>query len=477
MSQSVIVNDVRRAVPHASQVHRPKATLPDWPQGWSMECLPMASRHSSPRLYAIFGFIVLGLIGIARPAYCVTVSVSASMSANGQDLEATVTGSGSCGLINLYAIVDGPVGTDGYFMQCTGGCTAPYSLGMACLALGEHTINVMARGLVPDANGCGVPSEATSSATFTIARSGSLSVIPSHTQGVNAWADYDATLFACTGHESVDFVSMGTDKGSAQLLTYDVFSNAVNRTNRGMFLGDVSAVDVVESHLYACNELQDQTAVAVKDNECDSCPDPSHVGKPIKVTNGNMRDADGEPLPAGPFPFRRTYDSSRSTESRLFGKGWSSPLDAYLITEPNPKGVLWVVVATPDGNRRVFAGSGTTFVQKAPLGQNPASFTYDSATALYALREYGADLVTYYRASDGRIAKMRSLSTGRELRVTYTAGVPSHVDDSWGNWGWTITAPGSLITSIAVDGHPVVWNYSYDGNSNLTSVDLNGTTC
>src|SRR5260221_79948 len=394
MSQSVIVNDVRRAVPHASQVHRPKATLPDWPQGWSMECLPMASRHSSPRLYAIFGFIVLGLIGIARPAYCVTVSVSASMSANGQDLEATVTGSGSCGLINLYAIVDGPVGTDGYFMQCTGGCTAPYSLGMACLALGEHTINVMARGLVPDANGCGVPSEATSSATFTIARSGSLPVIPSHTQGVNAWADYHATLFACTGHESVDFVSMGTDKGSAQLLTYDVFSNAVNRTNRGMFLGDVSAVDVVESHLYACNELQDQTAVAVKDNECDSCPDPSHVGKPIKVTNGNMRDADGEPLPAGPFPFRRTYDSSRSTESRLVGQGWSYSYDGTSnLTSVDLNGTTWrtytyagALSAAYDaaGNlleSHTYNGSGLAITSVGPGGDDVSSVGYAFGTS------------------------------------------------------------------------------------------------
>ncbi len=336
----------------------------------------------SSRTFAIFGLVMVGLIGIAQPAYCVTVSVSASLTADGLDLVATVTAGGSCGTINLYAAVDAPVDTNGFFHQCPGACTVQYGQGMSCTALGQHTINVMARGYDTDANGCNVPTQATSSTTFTVTRSGSLSVVP-HWQGVNVFADYIATLFACSGQDSVDFFKMGTDKNGPGLITYDVKTNGVHWTNT-IFQGDLGSTDAVHAHLYGCGELQDSTTFLCKDNECDSCPDPSGQADPIKITNGNMRETDGEPLPAGPFTMRRTYDSSRSTEARFFGKGWSSPLDAYMVSETDAKGVVWVAVATPDGNRRVFAGSNAGFVQKAPLGQNPATFTYDSSTSLYA---------------------------------------------------------------------------------------------
>src|SRR5260221_8397719 len=71
----------------------------------------------SSRTFAIFGLVMVGLIGIAQPAYCVTVSVSASLTADGLDLVATVTAGGSCGTINLYAAVDAPVDTKDFFQQ------------------------------------------------------------------------------------------------------------------------------------------------------------------------------------------------------------------------------------------------------------------------------------------------------------------------------------------------------------------------
>ena len=445
------------------------------------------SRRKARRTSAVFVFAILALLGIAQPGYCVSASVSAAMSADGLSVAVTVTGGGSCGISNFYIGIDAPAGSGGLFGSCEGTCTRPFGHGMVCFSRGAHTINAMVTGGDSGPNNTCVSSSASATTAVNVTRYGSVSAIPGRPWRAvdGSWrssCDVIGTLFACPGvspapPNAVDFSYMATDKSAARSAG-SAQTSADNPRWCCLPIGDPGVADVVEVRLLGCNEVQDEQGVVVprKDNECDSCPDPSAHGNPIKITNGDMRYVDADALPAGPFPFHRTYDSTRSPESRLFGNGWSSPLDAYLVTETAPNGVRWVSIATPDENRRVFASSGAGYIQKFPQGQNPASFSYDTLTGLYALREYGADVATYYRGSDGRIAKMRSLSTGREMTVTYTAGLPSHVDDSWGNWGWTITAPNALITSIAVDGQANVWNYTYDGNANLTTVDLNGTT-
>ena len=446
-------------------------------------------RRLAPQMSAAILFAILALLGIAQPAFGVSVSVSAFMSDDGTSAQATMTGSSSCGFTRLYLAIDKTADDGDSRGQCLGTCTAVVNLGLVCASRGTHTISAMVTGGDLDGDGNCVPDVKYATATVGVARFGSIFLLPSRTGllfggGHSVDTAGSATTFACPGQfpappNAVNFRTLGTDKAAGQDLG-TIGTSLTSWQWQGSPSADPASIDVLEAVLYGCNEELDRTSVVIpaKDNEPDGCPNCSTHGKPIKIANGNMRYPDGDPLPSGPLTLRRTYDSTRGAELRLFGKGWSSPLDAYFVTEASASGVLWVAVATPEGNRRLFAnsGSGTGFVQKFPLGQEPASFTYDSVTALYALREYGSDIATYYRASDGRIAKMRSLSTGREMTVTYTAGMPSHVDDSWGNFGWTITVFNTLITSIAVDGQAIVWNYTYDNNSNLTSVDLNGTT-
>lgn len=204
-------------------------------------------------------------------------------------------------------------------------------------------------------------------------------------------------------------------------------------------------------------------------NEC--CPDCAGCfGGPINATNGNMRYQETDPLPGTPgIPFVRTYDSKKAT-SGVFGTGWTSLFDESITVENETNGSLTVVIGTAEGNLRVFNGT-SALTQLWPKQAKPASIRNDGAGG-YVFREYGADVEHYF--SNGRLAKLRQVSTGRETTITYDGtGLITHVDDSWGAWGWTVTEsarpPFGGIVSIAIDNTPIVWTYSYT-STNLTTV-------
>src|ERR1700682_2844856 len=103
------------------------------------------TRRAFWRPPAIFVFALLGLFGIAQPAYCVTAGVSASVTGDGLAIIITVTGGGSCGTSNFYIGVDAPA-ENGYFASCEGSCSQQTGKYMICASRGSHTINARAAG-------------------------------------------------------------------------------------------------------------------------------------------------------------------------------------------------------------------------------------------------------------------------------------------------------------------------------------------
>src|SRR5205807_7027044 len=114
--------------------------------------------------------------------------------------------------------------------------------------------------------------------------------------------------------------------------------NSSGIDNAGNF-AFVNAADPLRPYLKVTASACDKYGfgiVAMSDNDCScnpSCGDCQ--GGPIRVSNGNMRYTDADPLPAVGFPLSRTYDS-RNGDNGWFGHGWTSYLDESLRTEPEP---------------------------------------------------------------------------------------------------------------------------------------------
>ncbi len=226
----------------------------------------------------------------------------------------------------------------------------------------------------------------------------------------------------------------------------------------------------------ACDKWGSEV-IAIKDHECCDCKGSpaTCVGSPIRVSTGNMRYSDRDPLPLLPGGLARVYDSSESANG-FFGRGWYSILDAWLRRVDDGNGQSTIVVGTPDNHRYVFSGAGAQFRQLWPKSSTPASFM--AVGSAYVLREYGSDTQLWF-GSTGFLARTHSISSGREFTFQYANNLPVSVTDSWGNGSWTINPDVNtgLITSIATgDGSGTAWNYVYDSSRKLTSVNVNGAT-
>ena len=134
------------------------------------------------------------------------------------------------------------------------------------------------------------------------------------------------------------------------------------------------------------------------------------------------------------------------------------------------------MIGTESDERFVFENYMNlgTFIQIHPQTVTPSTLTFDGIN--YTLRSPSDDLIRVFRASDGRLVSYRSRSTGRIITVSFDAYGPTHVDDSWGRFGWTIgrSGPSTLIDTITVDGTSLIWQYTY-GSGNLTTVNAPGT--
>jgi len=227
-----------------------------------------------------------------------------------------------------------------------------------------------------------------------------------------------------------------------------------------------------------CSDLKAFAVVNAVDNDCGTACGGSQcsagpaacAGNPIRLSNGNMRMSEHDPLPANEaLSLGRIYDSRGVTG--FFGNGWTSSFDAHLrIAQSQSLGTNFAEIRTPSNSKYIFQNADGGWLQVWPKGTTPAVLT--PGAGIYTLREAQSTIETVYDAASGRLVRARSRSAGgREAVISYVNGLPAHVADSWGDWAWTIASDTSnRISTITVDGTSLVWAYTYDGSGNLASV-------
>jgi RHS repeat-associated protein len=286
------------------------------------------------------------------------------------------------------------------------------------------------------------------------------------------------------GEVKFDADSAWTDKGliverlggSSSPAFYNVAGSSGHYTAGFSAWPDGSGATMVMLTAEACSDKKTSTVVNTGDNECPGPADassgsscPSCAGKPIRLANGNMRMTDRDALPASDFAaLTRTYDSQGT--AGFFGNGWKSLFDAKIRTyQSQTLGTQFLELRTAANSQYLFQNVGGNWLQMWPRGTTPAILVPGAGT--YTLRESRSPIETTFDAGSGRVLRVRSRASGRDVVISYDGGVPSHVADSWGNWAWTITPDsGNRIRSIVIDGTSLVWTYNYDGGGNLANV-------
>jgi RHS repeat-associated protein len=225
----------------------------------------------------------------------------------------------------------------------------------------------------------------------------------------------------------------------------------------------------------ACGNKRASTAVNVLDKDCGCATGGSAsgpgacAGKPIRLANGNMRMTERDPLPGSEaWSLLRTYDSRGAPG--FFGKNWTGPFDARLkLSQSQYLGTTFAQIKTAANTDYLFQNVSGAWVQMWPSGSTPAILTAGSGT--YTLREPRSAIEMVFDSTSGLLLRSHSRATNRDAVISYVNGLPTHVSDSWGNWGWTIvTDTSNRITSITVDGTSFGWTYAYDGSGNLLTV-------
>ncbi|HEX3578136.1 MAG TPA: DUF6531 domain-containing protein, partial [Thermoanaerobaculia bacterium] len=287
------------------------------------------------------------------------------------------------------------------------------------------------------------------------------------------------------GTISYDVESASTNNGvSAERLgtssTSSYFGGGAGDPHHAAGFGsypDGSPSSMVLLTVQACDSNKTSVVVNTRDNSCPLGDDPSAgsscpscAGKPIRLANGNMRMTDRDALPGSDFvALIRTYDSQGFPG--LFGNGWSSVFDAKIETyQSQTLGTIFAEVKTASNSQYLFQNVGGGWLQMWPKGGVPAILV--AGTGTFTLREPRSAIETIFDSTSGRVLRVHSRASGRDVVISYDAGgVPSHVADSWGNWGWTITPDAThRINLIAVDGTSFVWTYNYNGSGNLVNI-------
>lgn len=368
--------------------------------------------------------------------------------------------------------------------------TMDVPINLTCAAPGVHT-------LVATAFACGTISPVTYPSDPDLIAQASTSVNTDHKPVVGVSVDTSVTPQVAI----VDYSFPRTNDSSQRLLqlvwaaTGELIAETHPATMTGVWRVTLPACaigsdhDLLLVHAVACGDESAESSTAVLLPQCDptcSCPlpglacavqGPTCVGSPIRIANGNMRMIDRDPLPSASFaPLSRTYDSQLPTIG-AFGRGWASLFDAKLRSWGDTDGREIVSIRLESDDRAIFARQAGLYMQIYPTGA-PTSGTlrYDAASATFVHRDAGSTMARIFRASDGRLVALRSLAEQYEVRITYTNNKPARVEDSRGDWGWTIAADANgAVGTISVDGRSdLVWTYVYDGSGNLTTVRIGG---
>ncbi len=237
--------------------------------------------------------------------------------------------------------------------------------------------------------------------------------------------------------------------------------------------------DQIKAWARACNDMESgytETEVPVTLPKCEvkCCCDegpqpPECAGDPVRVTSGNMRMSDRDPLPGAMLaPLQRTYDSKRTTG--LFGRGWMSVFDAWLKGTGVKSEFDRVLIESESGDRSVFVLANGAYRQVWPVVQSTPGALVQDGSGDFLYRESGSNVIRLFRG--GRLVALRTAGSDHEVTITYDAnGRPTAVADSRGTWAWTVNTTNGRITAISVNGLPnLQWTYTRDANGNLTTV-------
>jgi RHS repeat-associated protein len=418
------------------------------------------------RALLLFVSISLSFVAAVAIADC-TAAISAQQTSPAGMYLLTATGAGTCSSGSVTLKINGfPLG-----FCLTSPCTVEWPLGITC---GVYTGNLSVDCYKTTANGCW-PDDRPGYATITVESDHTPTVKSKDVQTWDSWinsrnlagfAHIHAPAAWFDRHMSYDWLPSLTHASTVPI------SNVVPEDADLYFdLTIPPGSTFLKATITSCSDKSDSTFIAVDDNAC-CCGQPSAptcVAHPISVATGNMRMSDSDPLPSIPaLPLTRFYDSSGPM--RRFGQGWMSLFDTVTTSFPSD-GTTFVIVET-EGTRYIFRHDNGAFRQVWPPNGIAATLVYDGASGTYALHQPQHDIDIVARAGDGAPLSYRSRSTGREVSIAYANGLPSHVSDSWGNWGWTVSTDAATgrITAIALDGTGDTWQYTYDASGALTGV-------
>jgi RHS repeat-associated protein len=205
-------------------------------------------------------------------------------------------------------------------------------------------------------------------------------------------------------------------------------------------------------------------------------PAPNGFGDPVDAGTGNMRYTEREPLPGGAAAFLRAYDSDDGV-SGLFGIGWKSPLDERSVKWLYDGSTFYIIYRTNAEPLVIeHRGDGSKYVLWPEQGALPPRITENAAAGTHTLLEGSTE--TIFRTSDGLPLEKRDAATGRRFIMSWSNGLPTRIDDSWGHFGITISSDAVLrrINSMTVDGTALTYNYVYDSGNNLTAVNIGAQT-
>lgn len=186
-------------------------------------------------------------------------------------------------------------------------------------------------------------------------------------------------------------------------------------------------------------------------------------GKEFDPNVGNFTSAaiDAPITGVGPeLTLVRTYNSLDPRRDLAFGAGWSTRYDMRLT--PDDDGTGNVVIRYPDGQDVRFGkNSDGTF---APPPGRFAKLTYDSTANTYKLQDKSG--TTYDFSTTGLLIKITD-QYSNAVTYTYSSGKLATAANARSNRSLTFTWTGAHVTKVstnAVDGAPLSWNYTYTGD-------------
>ncbi|MGW0556181.1 polymorphic toxin-type HINT domain-containing protein [Streptomyces sp. NPDC002926] len=186
-------------------------------------------------------------------------------------------------------------------------------------------------------------------------------------------------------------------------------------------------------------------------------------GKEFDPNVGNFTSAaiDASATGVGPeLTLVRTYNSLDPRRDLAFGAGWSTRYDMRLT--PDDDGTGNVVIRYPDGQDVRF-GKNTDGTFAPPPGRF-AKLTFDSTANTYKLQDKSG--TSYDFSTTGLLTKVTD-QYSNAVTYTYSGGRLSTAVNARNSRSLTFTWTGPHVTKVstnAVDGAALSWNYSYTGD-------------